>query len=197
MKKETILVIILLLCIVYVCYKIYLDSDIFHLKCIDSDVDGNKYCVRERANYEKAADRLAKVTGKCVSLVKHLKETDPNSQMTKRLVAGFNPKQIQEVLPESEHTAYTENKGEKLAFCVNKEREGNEFIDENTLTFVALHELSHIACSEIGHTPKYWRTFKKVLEHAVDLGIYKPIDYKKNPVTYCSMKITDNPYFDL
>lgn len=197
MKKENILVIILLLCISYVCYKIYLDSDIFHLKCIDSDVDGNKYCVRERPNYEKAADRLAKVTGKCVHLVNYLKESNPNSQITKRLDSGFNPKQIQEVLPTSEHTAYSENKGEKLAFCINKEKEGSEFIDENTLTFVALHELSHIACEEIGHTPKYWRTFKKVLEHAVDLGIYKPIDYKNNPVTYCSMEITDNPYFDL
>lgn len=197
MKRDVILIIILIICIIYISYKIYMESDIFHLKCIDSEVDGNKYCVRERNDYEEAANRLAKVTGKCKKLVAYLKETDPNNIITKRLVKGFNPKQIHEVLPSSEHTAYSENKGEKLAFCLNKNREGDQFIDENTLTFVALHELSHIACDEIGHTDKYWKTFKKVLEYAVDLGIYKPVDYKKNPVTYCSMEITDNPYFDL
>ena len=63
--------------------------------------------------------------------------------------------------------------------------------------FVALHELSHIACDEVGHTEKYWQIFKEILEYAVDLGIYEPVDYKKHPVVYCSMEITDNPYFDL
>ena len=32
-----------------VCIKIYLESDYFNLKCIISDIDGKKYCVRERA----------------------------------------------------------------------------------------------------------------------------------------------------
>ena len=30
--------------------KIYSESDYFNLKCIISDVDGKKYCVRERKN---------------------------------------------------------------------------------------------------------------------------------------------------
>lgn len=197
MNRETFLIILLIIGIIYVSYKIYLETDIFHLKCIESDVDGNKYCVRERNNYEEAADRLAKVTNKCKQFVKYMQKVNPDAEITKRLVDGFNPKQIQEVLPSSEHTAYSEDKGEKLAFCVNKTREGSEFIDHNTLMFVALHELSHIACDEVGHTEKYWRIFKEILEYAVDLGIYEPVDYKKNPVVYCSMEITDNPYFDL
>ena len=44
--------------------KIYFESDAFNLKCIVSDVDGNKYCVRERAKLQLAADLLARVTNK-------------------------------------------------------------------------------------------------------------------------------------
>ena len=41
-----------------------------------------------------------------------------------RLKEGFNPKRIQETLPTSEFTAYSENKGEKLAFCLDKNKNG-------------------------------------------------------------------------
>ena len=34
------------------------------------------------------------------------------------------------------YTAYSENKGEKLAFCTTTTKEGNKLIDENTLMFV-------------------------------------------------------------
>ena len=29
------------------------------------------------------------------------------------------------------------------------------------------------------------------------IEIYTPIDYKKQNITYCSMPITDNPFYDL
>ena len=46
---------------------------------------------------------------------------------------------ISETLPTSEFTAYSENKGEKLAFCITTTKKGSKLIDENTLTFVAIH----------------------------------------------------------
>ena len=58
--------------IVIVCLKMYQDSDMFNLKCIISTVDGNKYCVRERARLEESADMLAKVTAKMKKIVKVL-----------------------------------------------------------------------------------------------------------------------------
>ena len=73
----------------------------------------------------------------------------------------------------------------------------NELIDENTLTFVALHELAHIMSKTIGHNTEFWNNFKFLLEHAVKIGIYDPIDYKKKPKKYCGMTISDNPYYDL
>tara|TARA_B100001287_G_scaffold235848_1_gene208157 strand:+ start:24301 stop:24834 length:534 start_codon:yes stop_codon:yes gene_type:complete len=175
----------------------YFTSDEFQLKCIVSTVDGNKYCVRERARVQEAADMLAKVNKKCKSLVDYVNEKYGDQENVKRLVNGYNPKRISETLPTSEYTAYSENKGEKLAFCLNKKKqEESNMIDEHTLMFVAIHELSHIATKSIGHKTEFWDNFKFLLENAKDAGIHSPRDYKKKPVEYCGMDIKDNPYYD-
>ena len=31
-----------------------------------------------------------------------------------------------------------------------------DLIDDNTLTYVGVHELAHLATEEIGHTDTYW-----------------------------------------
>ena len=197
MDRVDILGYILIVFVIFICIKIYTDSDTFNLRCIISDVDGNKYCVRDRVLLDKAADRLARTVTKCKTLIAFMKKKHPDNDITKRLVDGFDPKEVYETLPTSEHTAYSENKGEKLAFCLNASAENNQrLIDENTLMFVALHELTHIGTSEIGHTPQYWKNFKFILENAVNQGIYNAVDYKKKPQNYCGMTITDNPYYD-
>jgi hypothetical protein len=177
--------------------KIYSESDSFQLTCIIAEKDGNRYCVRERSKLELAANLLATVTEKCKKMVKYMKETHPDDERVKKLVEGFNPKTISETLPTSELTAYSENKGEKIAFCLNKTKDGDRLIDINTLTFVALHELSHIMTSSVGHKQEFWQNFKFLLENAKAANIYQPQDYKKKPVDYCGMKISDNPYYDL
>ena len=40
---------IITILIIIIVTKIYLDSDMHNLKCIISNVDGNTYCVRDRA----------------------------------------------------------------------------------------------------------------------------------------------------
>ncbi len=177
--------------------KIYFESDMFHLKCIVSDQDGNTYCVRETPKLELVADLLARTTEKLKQLVAYLKDEFPNRENVKRLAEKFNPKKISETLPTSKYTAYSENKGEKLAFCTTTTKEGSKLIDENTLTFVAIHELGHVMTESVGHTKEFWQNFKFLLKNAVKIGIYEPIDYKKKPKNYCGMKITDNPYYDL
>ena len=187
---------ILICLIVILSYRIYRDSDLFHLKCIISNVDGNTYCVRERSKLELAADKLAKVNQNMKSLVEHCKNNFHSEERIKRLAEGFNPKKITETLPTSEFSAYSENKGEKIAFCLDtgKNNKGR-LIDLNTLTFVAIHELSHVASKSIGHTPEFWANFKFLLQEAEKINIYKPVDYSKNPKKYCGMEINDNPYF--
>ena len=69
---------------------------------------------------------LSLTTNRCKKVVDHIGEKYPDEDRVKRLIENFNPQKIYETLPTSEHTAYTENKGEKLAFCLNKERGGDE-----------------------------------------------------------------------
>ena len=184
--------------IIILCLRIYYESDSFQLKCIISGVDGNRYCVRDRNKVKPAANLLATVTTKCKDLVDYVNEKYPNDPKVQRLVKGFNPKKISETLPNSELTAYSENKGEKIAFCLNKKKEdNNNLIDINTLTFVAIHELSHIMTVSIGHKQEFWQNFKFLLENAKSANIYDPVDYKKNPEEYCGMTISDSPYYDL
>ena len=189
---------IIILFIILIALQLYYESDVFNLRCIVSTADGRKYCVRERNEIEKASNLLAQTTDKLSYLVENLNNRFKNRENVKRLVENFNPTTIKETLPTSEYTAYSENKGEKLAFCLNKNNNNNNnLIDQNTLMFVAIHEIAHIMTLSVGHTDEFWQNFKFLLENAVQLGIYEPIDYKKNPKNYCDMNITDNPYYDL
>ena len=195
--KQNIFFYIILGFVLIICLKIYNESDAFNLKCIISDVDGNKYCVRERANLKAAADLLAKTTSQCKKLVAYVTEKHPNDENVKRLVKGYNPQKIMETLPTSQYTAYSENKGDKLAFCLNiKKDDSTKLIDEHTLMFVAIHELSHVMTKSIGHKSDFWQNFKFMLQNAKDAGIHEPKDYKKQPAEYCSMKLSDNPFYD-
>lgn len=196
--KGDLLTYILISLIIIISIKIYTDSDSFQLKCIISDVDGNRYCVRERAKLELVADQLAHTTNNMKAVVQKCKEKYGDKDNVKRLVDGFNPKKIYEILPTSEYTAYSENKGEKIAFCVETEKENGKgyLVDINTMTYVALHELAHVMTVSIGHTEEFWNNYKFLLEVAASMNIYQPIDYKKKPVRYCGINITDNPYFD-
>lgn len=199
MKLLDILGYIIIIVFLVWCLYIYIkDKEEFQLKCIVSDVDGNKYCVRERDKLQEAADLLATITEKCKRLVKYMGEKHPDNDSVKQLVEKFNPKKIMETLPTSSYTAYSENKGEKIAFCLNKTKKGeNNMIDEHTLMFVAIHELSHIATKSIGHKSDFWDNFKFLLENAKESGIHEPLDYKTAPQEYCGMKISDNPYYDM
>jgi len=196
-KTDTLFFYIFIAFVLLIALRIYYDSDAYNLKCIIASKDGNTYCVRERQKLELAANLLASVTEKCKQLVSFVNKKFPNEKRVKKLVSGFNPKKISETLPTSTLTAYSENKGEKIAFCLNKTKEGDRLIDINTLTFVAIHELAHIMTTSIGHKQEFWQNFKFLLVNAKEANIYQPVDYKKNPQQYCGMDITDNPYYDL
>jgi hypothetical protein len=132
-----------------------------------------------------------------LSVIKYCAKEYPDKECIIKMKNGYNPKKIMETLPTSKYTAFSQNKGEKLAFCLNATKDNPEqLIDLNTLTFVALHELAHVATKSVGHTPEFWDNFKFLLIQAEKLNIYKPIDYKKNPQEYCNMTIDSSPYFN-
>ena len=65
--------------------------------------------------------------------------------------------------------SYTINK-QKVYLCLKDEH--GEYYNTNMLTYVLLHELSHVICDEIGHTEKFHDIFKEVLKEAKKLKIY-------------------------
>lgn len=67
--------------------------------------------------------------------------------------------------------SYTINK-QKVYLCLKDEND--EYYNTNMLTYVLLHELSHVICDEIGHTDKFHDIFKEVLKEAKNLKIYDP-----------------------
>ena len=188
---------VLTLFILAACLKMYLESDSYNLRCIISDVDSKQYCVREKDKLYETADLLATVTNKLKKLVDITYEKHKNNEDVQTLYKRFNPSKVSEILPTSKYTAYSENKGEKLAFCTTTEKTNNIMIDENTLTFVGIHEISHIMTKSVGHKKEFWQNFKFLLDIAVENNIYNHVNYKKKPQKYCGMDITDNPYYDM
>ena len=55
--------------------------------------------------------------------------------------------------------------------------------------YVALHELSHIACPEIGHPPLFRDVFAFLTKNAKEMGLYEEIDFNINPHEYCGLII--------
>ena len=67
--------------------------------------------------------------------------------------------------------SYTINK-HKVYMCLKDEN--GKYYDENMLIYVLLHELAHVICDEVGHTPKFNKIFDELLNEAIKLNIYDP-----------------------
>lgn len=167
-------------------------------KCLQRD-DNHKYCVRHSKSHRtvRAFNLLDKVNMKIVSFIELLNFKYHKEPNIKRLVSGYKKEVLYEILPQSPHVAYVKNKGDKLALCLQVEKHESKFVDINTLMFVTLHEISHIASKSMGHTNEFRKNFRFILDEAVKARIYEPEDYSKSPVRYCGMMIKHNPYFDI
>jgi hypothetical protein len=98
---------------------------------------------------------------------------------------------IYETEPNSDLTSYSVNKGEELSFCL-RSKNNNNIHELNLLIYVALHEMAHIACPEIGHGPLFKKIFKFLTEVAIEIGIYEKKDYNSEPIEYCGMILSSS-----
>ncbi len=81
--------------------------------------------------------------------------------------------------------SYTVNK-EKMTLCL-KEPGTEKYYDDNTLRYVAIHELAHATNqSDVGHTPNFYREFDRLLDLAAQKGLYDP--NIPIPDNYCNYK---------
>jgi len=110
-----------------------------------------------------------------------------------RLISNFNSDAFSETTPDSKYTSYSVNKGEKVVFCIRDKKEGEKLVKENIMTFVSIHEMSHLMTKSIGHDPEFWNNMRILLKISIDNGLYKNIDFNSTPKDYCGVKITDTP----
>lgn len=182
-----------------VVFVMFLRSDLYNLTCHEIEQGKQRVCVlnhRKGPKDRKAVAMMSELTEKLTRVVKLAHADEPAHPGVQRLVANFNPRRVVEALPYSQHTAYTEDKGKKLAFCLTKDRKGGGFVEHNTLMFVALHELAHIMTEERGHTENFWRHFGDILRVAKRHQLLEAVDYAKNPAQYCGMTLYENPLYD-
>jgi hypothetical protein len=181
---------ILLFCIIAIfVYMNYIRKSL-HLSLVESSIDNQKYLVRNLKDNKEAANKLAQLNQSLLSLINSIKSTKKDG--VDRLVDNFNPRKITENIPGSMYVAYSVNKGEELSICL-RDKDTEKFMDQNTISFVAIHELAHIMSEDTGHTKEFWDNMKFLLEESSKIGVYTPIDYAKNPVIYCGMTIDNTP----
>ena len=168
----------------------HLTNEVTYVK---SNIDDNEYLVRNLQDKEAAANMLAKMRMKLENLCTVMKQKFPNDESITRMVQKFNPDNITEAGKNNQYTSYSVNKGEKIVFCIRQKDESESLVDENTMTFVSIHELAHIMTKSVGHTPEFWDNFKRLLKVAVDEGLYTKENYTNNPKEYCGIKVSDSP----
>jgi hypothetical protein len=178
---------------------------------VRSSVDGREYVVQNKADKQQAADMLAQVRQRMITLVNYLKKTGGKvtgknedaqkdqkqygtyEERVKRVASRFNPDRISEGNEDVRYTTYTLNKGEKIVFCLRARGEDDRVHDLSLMTFVAIHEMAHIASVSEHHTPEFQANFAWLLRNAIDCGVYRYEDFKAQPRRYCGIDVTDTP----
>ena len=188
-KTANLVLVVMVILIIY----LYTQSGKYEVVYVKSKVNGKEYLVRKLKDKKEAANLLAKIRSNLDKLVYHLKETYPDKEATKNISDNFKSDNISEGAEHAKYTSYSINKGEKIVLCIRSKDSKKELVDLNTMMFVALHELAHIATTSIGHTEEFWDNFKWILKEAIKMNIYKYQDFNSSPKGYCGIEITDNP----
>jgi hypothetical protein len=189
------LVIVMTSFVIYISFKMYLETQESEVDLVESKHDNRKYLVLNLPNKEEAAILLSLIREKMVLLVHYLNNKYPKDPRIDRLLLRFNPDRMSESSPTSVYTSYSVNKGEKIMFCLRQRNEEENILDLNTMVFVALHELAHIMTESIGHTQEFWENMKFLLKNSIskDLKIYQYRPYHREPKKYCGTLISDTP----
>lgn len=181
----------LLLIIIWCYFQI---KDYENLEMRKSSINGKKYGIQEMlTNADDTSDILAKLDIFIDKFVAYLDGKYRNDNRVKRLVYRLHDTKIEESPFKEDTSSYTINKGELMALCVRHKTGDNAFHDYQTLLFVVIHELAHVASITKGHNAEFLTNFKWLLKEADESGMYTPHDYSKEPITYCGVKVTNNP----
>ena len=188
---------VILLFFILILTIIYKNSDAFLEYRTSSN--GQQYGIKEKLkNSNEALTIIAKLHDNMDQFVDRLSSKYPDDDRIKRLNKGFKDVKIEETTEKAgdDNTSFTINKGELISLCLRDYTENRPFHDYNTLCFVVIHEMAHVASISEGHNSEFIENFRFLLREAVKMGYYYPVDYSKKPFLYCGkIKVTNNPYF--
>ena len=202
----SVLVIIIILLLFYG-RRIYMNAQLVN-------IDGQWNVSGNYENHIEAAMLISSVNNSIIEILRAIKykyavdKTDDVSRLYEypaelypivdTLLDNYNPDVFYENDPAlSSDTSYTVNKGSAMYLCLRDREDPTKLVTKDTLLFVMLHEISHIAnYNGWGHGIEFWEIFKFILNEAYLTGEYIPTDYSKYPVVYCGLEITYNPLLD-
>lgn len=189
--NESILLSVIII-FVYILYLIKKDR----LTLVEAN-NNVQFMVYDDINKVKSANLLAMLVDRMYVLRNILISNKNNYKNYKSnielLEKNFNKERtsIYENGPNTNLTSYSVNKGEEVAFCLKSKKTG-KFHEINLLMYVAIHEMAHMACPEIGHGELFKDIFRFLTLEAIDLKLYKKTDYQNNPVEYCGMLLSSS-----
>jgi len=162
---------------------------------VKSDVDNDVYVVRDLPDKQTAANMLAKIKQNIFYisnyLFEHIKNYPEYKQYISQLHSRIQNCIIMESSENSIYTSYSVNKGEQIVFCIRSRDKDHkrQLHSLNLMMYVALHEMSHVACPENGHTELFRKIFEFIATTGVELGKYKRIPFAEQPVECCGLII--------
>ncbi len=194
MNVELVIIFFIIIIIAYFFFKPNIKNVIY----VKSDIDDELYLVRDLPDKKQAANILARIKQNINSINLFLynnkktkyKEYEPYiDQLHERIQNVI----IMENDGDYKYTSYSVNKGEQLIFCLrSRDVVNNKLHEINLLMYVVLHEMSHIACPEVGHGPLFKKIFAFIAKIGVEQQLYTKIDFESHAQEYCGLMITDS-----
>jgi len=206
--QSAFLVIILILLIYYAYKIIRVKYDTFSIEnntSVYTDVDGRDYYVHSKhEDMQLAANMFAAINKNTTNIINYIYDKYKDSPNKKRrdvarnLMTRYDVNSLRENSPlNAEHdTSYTINKGDIIAICIRSSKVYNQIHDINIITFVVLHEITHLSISAYDHPDEFWEVFKFILIESEDGGFYTSPNFARFPREYCGIKINYNPRYD-
>lgn len=184
-SADVVVVVILIVILAF-----YLKKESGEVAYVVAALDGRRYLCLKLPDRQQAAEHLAGLNARMLKLVHHMMAVLPDSEAVQQLYKNFDPDAIHEGSHTSGYTSFSVSKGESITLCIRQT--DDSFVDPNTVTYVAIHELGHLMTATIGHDETFWSNFKKLLEEAMKIGIYHKKDFSSSPEAYCGIKITSS-----
>lgn len=158
---------------------------------------GMKFLIHKDTMMKDKTELFSIMVENMLKLKNHLVKNKDNFPEYKKYIEQLrdyfdeNRTTIYETEPDSNLTSYSINKGEELSFCLKSKKTG-KLHDINLLMYVAIHEMSHIACPDIGHGFLFKKIFRFFCEEAINIRLYRKDNYDMNPVEYCGMILSSS-----